>query len=194
MQKNILMLNGSPRKHGNTTIVLQWVSLGIQQHDASIECVDVMHLENTAKGCMGCRRCNDSDDYRCVIDDDTSLLISQMPRKDVIIFASPVYFGSVSAQMKQLIDRMYCLKRYREGMFRIHPDLANVSFGLVATAGADEHSGLNALCEYMQGFAAGFETDLQALLLPRCPPNPKDMQSRGDVREQAIVFGEQLAR
>ncbi len=194
MQKEILMLNGSPRKHGNTTIVLQWVSLGLQQHAANIECIDVMHLDNTARGCLGCRRCNDSDDYRCVLDDDTSLLIRRMPDKDVIVFASPVYFGSVSAQMKQLIDRMYCLKRYYEGTFRIHPALTNVSFGLVATAGGNEHSGLNALCDYMRGFAMGFGTNIQALLLPCCPPDPKETRLRGDMREKAIVFGKQLAR
>ena len=194
MPKKILMLNGSPRKQGNTTIVLQWVSVGLQQYAANIECIDLINLGNKARGCLGCRRCNDSDDYRCVLDDDTSLLIRRMPDKDVIVFASPVYFGSVSAQRKQLIDRMYCLKRYYGGTFRIHPALANVSFGLVATAGADEHAGLNALYDYMQGFAMGFGTNIQALLFPCCPPDPKKMQLRGDLREKAIVFGEQLAQ
>jgi multimeric flavodoxin WrbA len=117
-----------------------------------------------------------------------------MADTDVVVFASPVYFGSVSAQMKQFIDRMYCLKRYQDGQCIMHPAFQHVSFVLVATAGADEHSGLHVLCEHMQGFAAGFGKDIQALLIPRCPPDPHDMHSRGDVREQAISFGEQIAQ
>lgn len=189
-----MILNGSPRKNGNTTILINWVSLGLKKQSVKIEFINMTQLENKANGCMGCRKCNDSDEYRCVIEDETSSLISQMTDKDIVVFASPVYFGSFSAQMKQLIDRMYCLKRYREGNFIIHPALKKVSFVLLATAGADENSGLNFLFEHMKGIAAGVGKEIQALLIPRCPPDPKEMNSRLDVREKAILFGEQIAR
>ena len=194
MNKKIVIINGSPRKNGNTTIVTNWVCLGLKKIGAKIESVHVTKLENKANGCMGCRRCNDSDEYRCVIEDETSALISKIADKDVVVFASPVYFGSFSAQMKQLIDRMYCLKRYRDGNFIINPTLKNVSFVLLATAGADENSGLNFLSEHMHGIAAGFGKKIEELLVPLCPPDPKDMALHSDIREKAILFGEKIAQ
>ena len=194
MNKKIMVISGSPRKNGNTTIVTNWVCLGLKKIGAKIEIIHVTQLENKVNGCMGCRECNNSDEYRCVIDDETSSLIRRILEKDIVLFASPVYFGSFSAQMKQIIDRMYCLKRYMGGSFVINPALRKVSFMLIATAGADENSGLKFLSEHMHSIAAGFGKEIKELLVPLCPPDPKDMVLHSDIREKAILFGEQIAQ
>lgn len=189
MKKKVLIINGSPRNNGNTSILADWVCEGLATTHAEIETVRIMAVENVAHGCMGCRKCNDSDEYRCALEDRTFKLIRKFAEKDVVVFASPVYFGSFTAQMKQLIDRMYCLKRYKEGEFTVWPALKNVAFVLLATAGADEQSGLDFFSEHMQRFAAGFGKEIKEFLVPLCPPDPKDMALRADVREKAIRFG-----
>lgn len=194
MPKKIMIINGSPRRRGNTAIVIDWVASGALKAGADVEIIDAVQLENKGNGCLGCRRCNDSDDYRCVVEDETSSIITQMLEKDVVVFATPVYFGSFSAQMKRLIDRMYCFKRIRDGSFSVVPALKDVSLALIATAGGDEKSGLDFLSKHMRGIAAGLGKEIQELLVPLCPPAPDEMASNLEVREKAIAFGGQLAQ
>lgn len=194
MPKKIMIINGSPRKEGNTATVINWVASGALEEGAEVEIIDAVQLENKGNGCLGCRRCNDSDDYRCVIEDETSSLITQMLDKDVVAFATPVYFGSFSAQMKRLIDRMYCFKRVRDGSFSVEPALKDVSLALIATAGGDEKSGIGFLSEHMRGIAAGLGKEIGEFLVPLCSPVPGEMASNLEVHEKAIAFGGQLAQ
>lgn len=193
MSKKIMIINGSPRKGGNTTIVANWVAAGAMEAGAEVELIDATRLENKANGCQGCRSCNNNEKYRCVIKDETSELVTRILEQDVVVFATPVYFGSCSAQLKRLLDRMYCFKRILGGgRFTVEPGLKNVSLALIATAGADEKSGLTSLAENMRDVTAGLNKELQELLLPFCPAQPTEMASREAVRDQAKAFGKQL--
>ena len=194
MGKKILLINGSPRPKGNTTLVLEWVATGLQRYTDAIDTVRIGRVSNTAHGCLGCRKCNRTDDYTCALDDEISDLILTILRRDVVVFATPVYFGSFSAQMKQLIDRLYCLKCYRENTFTIHPALKPVRFALVATAGADASGGLHFLSQHMRAIAAGFEKEPMELLVPLCPPDPRKTALLDNIRRRAVSFGEAIAR
>jgi len=195
MPKKIMIINGSPRKEGNTATLINWVTSGALEAGAEVEIVDAVRLENKNNGCIGCRSCNKSDDYRCVVKDETSSLITRMLEKDVVAFATPVYFGSFSAQMKRLIDRMYCFKKvHDDGSYSVEPALKGVSLALIATAGGDKKSGLGFLSKHMQGIAAGLGKEIREFMVPLCPAVPGEMASNLEVQEKAIAFGEQLAR
>jgi multimeric flavodoxin WrbA len=104
----ITTLLGSARKKGNTSTVLGWVedelkSLG---HD-----VDRIYLHNKSiAGCLGCSKCREKpNEIGCVQKDDAIEIMEQMIISDVVLYASPIYFWSFSAQMKALIDRTYSL-------------------------------------------------------------------------------------
>lgn len=153
-----------------------------------------MLLENKNNGCIGCRNCQKSDYYRCIIKDETSLLIARILEKDMVVFATPIYFGSFPAKMKRLIDRMYCLIKVRDGSYFVEPALKDVSLALIATAGGDEKSGLSIFSAYMQEFAAGLGKELCEFLVPFSPPAPGEIASNLEVREKAIAFGNQLAQ
>ena len=194
MPKKIMIINGSPRKKGNTATVIKWVVSGAQEAGAEIEIVDAVLLENKNDGCIGCRNCQKSDYYRCVIKDETSSLIARILEKDMVVFATPIYFGSFPAQMKRLIDRMYCLIEIRDGSHFVEPALKDVSLALIATAGGDEKSGLSIFSAYMQEFAVGLGKELCEFLVPFSPPAPGEIVSNLEVREKAIAFGNQLAQ
>lgn len=100
--KKILAFNGSPRKTGNTSTMLQQFIEGANYHKVPTEILNIgdMHLEY----CRGCLRCNILG--HCAIRDDEWEQISQkMDEADILVFATPVYFHHVTAQMKKLIDR-----------------------------------------------------------------------------------------
>lgn len=104
---HILGINGSPRIGGNTDILLGKVLEGSRSKGAKIEKV-VLNTLNFSP----CQECEDMrDDGVCIVDDDMQALFEKIRQADGLILASPIFFGSLSAQTKMMIDRFQCLWR-----------------------------------------------------------------------------------
>jgi multimeric flavodoxin WrbA len=111
MAKKILILNGSPRKNGNTVYLIGKAAEGILRNhpDAKIEIVALSPLKiSPCTACDGCRREERIGKY-CVVRDDMAPLYDKAVNADAIIFASPVYWFNMTAQMKLFMDRLYGL-------------------------------------------------------------------------------------
>ena len=105
----VLGINGSPRIGGNTDILLDKVLEGAGQKGAKTEKITL----NTLKF-FPCQECEDMpDDGTCKIKDDFQAIYRKIKEADAIILASPIFFGSLSAQTKMMIDRFQCLWRYK---------------------------------------------------------------------------------
>lgn len=102
----VIALQGSPRKKGNTAKVLSWVEeeLSSQGHE-----VETIYLNaKTVNGCLACGKCKETmDAVGCVQKDDGLEILEKMVEADLCIFASPLYFWGVTAQLKAVIDRTY---------------------------------------------------------------------------------------
>lgn len=95
---------GSPRKKGNTNRVLKWVEEelgGLDHQTARINVVDFKI--NGCKGCFMCKKVPDS--HGCPQKDDAGEILNRLIASDAIVYASPNYMWSLTAQMKALIDR-----------------------------------------------------------------------------------------
>jgi len=97
----ILGIYGSPRKNGNTDQLLDKVLEGAACDDAEISKIYVRKLD--IKGCLGCGGCDKTG--QCVIKDEMQTIYLLLEEADIIFMASPIYFYSVTAQLKLLIDR-----------------------------------------------------------------------------------------
>ncbi len=106
----ILGISGSPRRHGNTEILLDRALDGASQAGAVVEKIVVSEL--CIGPCRGCFRCIKNG--VCAIRDDMRLVYRKLDEADGIILASPVYFGSISSQLKTMIDRFnsYWVAKY----------------------------------------------------------------------------------
>jgi len=98
--KKVLILFASPRKNGNTHFVTVSVIKGIE-YEASIEWIFVSDLKISP--CSACNGCEPSG--ICIIEDAMTEIYKKTNEADIVIVASPLYFNSVSAQLKILIDR-----------------------------------------------------------------------------------------
>ena len=99
----VLAINGSPRKNGNTKLVIERVFHPLQE--AGIETEFFQLGGKPVHGCTACGKCRQVKDGRCHIKNDTiNLAIEKMLEADAIILGSPVYFADVSTEMKALID------------------------------------------------------------------------------------------
>ena len=105
----ILGVVGSPRKGGNTEILMREVLQ--QAHEAGCETEMFRMSEKRVAPCDACAGCVETGS--CVIQDDMQELYSMLDRADGIVIGTPVYFGSVSAQTKAIMDRMFSLLRRR---------------------------------------------------------------------------------
>jgi multimeric flavodoxin WrbA len=100
----VIVINGSPRKEGNTAILIQTVFNELIKQDIETELIQLSgkHIE----GCKACWACHKNKNKQCVITDDFfNECFSKMVDSDGIILGSPVYSVGVTSQMKALIDR-----------------------------------------------------------------------------------------
>ena len=101
---NILILSGSPRKGGNTDLLVGAFAKGASQKH-HVEVVSVHDYK--VNPCMGCNACFKNKANACVQNDDMSLIYEKMSWADMLMIASPVYFYGLSAQLKAVIDRFH---------------------------------------------------------------------------------------
>lgn len=99
--KKILILSSSPRKGGNSQTLCEQFAKGAQEMGHAVELISLR--ERNIHCCIGCLACLQNG--VCVQKDDMAEILEKMLAADVIVLATPVYFYSMSAQMKMLIDR-----------------------------------------------------------------------------------------
>ena len=106
----ILGIAGSPRKNGNTEILVK-EALSIA-HSCGAETEIIHASEENIKSCDGCESCKVTG--KCHIDDGMQDIYRKLLQSDGIIFGSPVYYWSVTSQIKALIDRTFAFKRKKQ--------------------------------------------------------------------------------
>lgn len=101
MRKKVLILSGSPRKGGNSNILCDEFAKGAAESGHEVEKICV--AEKNIGYCRACYACKNSG--ICAIKDDMAELLQKIIDADVLVLASPVYFYSIDAQLKAVIDR-----------------------------------------------------------------------------------------
>lgn len=100
----VVAFNGSPRREGNTSILLRTVCEELEKEGIETETVQIGGRQ--VHGCTACMKCFENLDKRCVIDTDfINDCIQKMVEADGIIIGTPTYFTDVSVEVKALIDR-----------------------------------------------------------------------------------------
>lgn len=103
--KRILVIQGGGRPKGNTA---QLVSSFVQGAEEAGHCVEVISLlKNEVKGCLGCNACRYSKP--CIQKDSFNDIVPKIKDADMIVFASPLYFWTISSRIKAFIERFYCI-------------------------------------------------------------------------------------
>ena len=137
--KKILILSSSPRRGGNSDILCDEFLRGATE--AGNEAEKIFLRDKNINYCTGCSVCS-MYGKPCPQKDDMSEIIEKMLAADVIVMATPVYFYTMSAQMKTLIDR--CCARYTE--------MKNKDFFFIVTAAEDDKEKMLRTIDTFQGF------------------------------------------
>ncbi|MBU1007261.1 MAG: flavodoxin family protein [Candidatus Omnitrophica bacterium] len=103
----VLGINASPRAGGNTDMLLEQVLAGARENGAETGKIILGELKFSP-----CLECADmKDDGSCIVRDDMQSVYEKIKGADALVFASPIFFGSLSAQAKMMIDRFQCVWR-----------------------------------------------------------------------------------
>ena len=124
----VVAINGSPRKQGNTDLLLRTVLEPFTKAGADIEFVEL--AGHAIRGCTACYICFHKQNGKCVLTKDlVNDCIAKMAAADVILLGSPNYFTDVTSEMKALIDRCGMVGRANGNLFRRKLGAAVVASG-----------------------------------------------------------------
>lgn len=103
--KNVLVIQGGGRPRGNTAQLVESFVKGVTEAGHQAEIVSL--IKNEVKGYLGCNACRYGKP--CIQKDGFNGLVPKIKETDLIVFASPLYFWTVSARIKAFIERFYCI-------------------------------------------------------------------------------------
>ena len=108
----VLMINGSPRKNGNTARALEEIASVFAKNGIEYEVVQVGHLP--IRGCTTCFSCKKTG--KCAIDDVVNELALKLEACDGLVIGSPVYYASANGTLIALLDRLFYSTRFSKAM------------------------------------------------------------------------------
>lgn len=139
---NVIAINGSARKDGNTALLIKAVF--DQLESAGISTGMIQLGGKSLRGCTACMKCWENQDGRCVIENDQlNEIFDKMNSADGIVLGSPTYFADVTAEMKALIDRTGMVARANGNLLR-----RKVGAGIVAVRRGGAMHALQSLQNY----------------------------------------------
>jgi multimeric flavodoxin WrbA len=185
--KKILIINGSPKKDGNTAALVDWFSQGARSKGADVEVVRAAFLKYKTLGCISCRACQKSDKYECCIEDGAKPVLAKMAEMDVIVFATPLYFFGPSAQLKLIFDRMFSLYKWDNEAGTMKTPLKGKT--LVLLTSAFEDIGLDALEKPFALTAEYTGMKFESVLVANAGVSGEIAKKRPDIREKVISLG-----
>ncbi len=134
----VLGISGSPRRNGNSELLIREFMRGAESGCHKAELIILSELKISP--CTSCGSCQKNG--KCIIIDDMQLMHEKLLQADCIVFASPIYFGGVSAQLKAFIDRCQTLwsRKYILKQELISPDRGKRAGYFISTAGTKGYS------------------------------------------------------
>ncbi len=182
----IVTVLGSPRKRGNTSAILEAFERLACQRQHNVERINAVDWD--VRGCLGCDTCFDTlDEPGCAQDDDAAWMLERILAAHLVVYASPVYAWGFTAQLKPLIDRHYCLVKWRRDEVA-SALMAGKRVALLATCGGDAAGNADLLEEtfkrlldYLQAQPAGF------YVLDNCSNRLDGPGEAGDVLAQRMA-------
>ncbi len=177
--KKVLVLSGSPRMHGNSSILCDELIRGAEEAGHQTEKINVARKK--VGGCLGCNACYQNDGV-CIQKDDMKEIEEKMMAADVIVLASPIYFYSMSAQLKAVIDRTYSF----------HTKLKGKKFCFIITCAAPEESYTEAMLASLRGFTCCVPESVEGGIVIGLGTNEAGAVKKTAAMQQAYEMGRNL--
>lgn len=176
ISKKVLILMSSPRLNCNTDKLCNKFKEGALMQGHSVVKIDI--AKKNIKHCDSCYKCKEPP-YECHINDDMFYVLNEFLSADVIVLASPVYFYSISAQLKTFIDR--CVVKWE--------NIADKEFYYIISAAQNSKLATVATIACMRGFVTCLKNSKERDILCACGINSSNPIENTDYLNQAFQMG-----
>lgn len=179
--KKITIISTSLRKNSNSEILAKEFMKGAKVNGNEINYVN---LKNTnIKFCIGCLSCQKT--HKCVLKDDiTKEMLDDICNSDIIVFVTPVYYYTVTGQLKTFIDRMNPI---------YNMDYKFKDIYVISSAAEDEVRTFKGIKEDIKGFVDCYEgTKIKGTLFAGGLEKPNDAKKRDDYMKMAYEMGSKI--
>ena len=184
---NILCINGSPRRDGSSVLLLQQILAGIQAEEHNVK---IWHLRDADIGyCIGCKACHRTG--HCVQRDDVDSILQDLIAADLVILASPSYWGDVTGQMKVFFDRNTPYSDTNPSTDKLVVPLGKSGVAVAVRAGKTERENLHIL-ETIEHYFGHLGITPRGRLSVTGVDTIEDLNDQPEALERAYALGEQL--
>ncbi len=190
MKTDILLINGSPRKKGNTSVLLDEINrvLGCKCIRAEIVHLDSMRIAP----CRGCLWCQGGDDRWCIQKDDMQALYRRLLACRGLVLASPVYWDGVTAQLKLFIDRLFAMMKWKGA--KCKSLISGKQAAMVLVAGGGPKDGLGDSRRMLRTVIKWCGFSFAGQLIVPFVDKPGEVKGKEEVMEKAKRLALKLAR
>lgn len=185
--KRIIGISGSPRRDGNTEMLLDKALEYARRKGAKTKKIILNELKFSP--CQECE--NIREDGVCIIKDDWQKVFSEIEQSDAIILASPIFFGSVSAQTKMFIDRFQCLW-LSKNIFKIYKPKKRKTGSFICVEASKREDFFENAKAIVKNFFATIDTDYKRELLCSGIDSKGAINKKPDCLNKAAEIGEKI--
>jgi multimeric flavodoxin WrbA len=192
MAAKVLGISASPRKDGNSEILLKKALEGAESAGLTSEFVRLADLDIAP--CIECNHCYETG--VCKIQDDFQIIMKKMLNSQRLIFATPIFFLTVSAQAKLLIDRCQCLWARKIVLKRplgAAPSPTGRGAMVIAVGGSKSKKMFESIRLTMKSYFCVIDTPYAAGLFVNKIDHPGDIEKHPQALEQAFQLGWEFA-
>jgi multimeric flavodoxin WrbA len=186
MMKAVCIL-GSPKPKGSTSVIVDEIFRALKAYDIETHLYQLSDLN--IGYCCGCKSCDITG--KCVQTDDVQKMIGDIFASQLVIVASPSYWGDVTGQMKVFIDR--CTPYCNTNSARLPISSSVKGVAVAVRAGGSKRENLN-LVHTIEHFLGHLDIPLISYFTVEGISSEKDLLQRPDVLKDAYAFGENLFR
>jgi multimeric flavodoxin WrbA len=189
----IIAINGSPRREGNTSTLIKTILAGAQSRGA--ETVEVRLHDIDLKGCMGCLSCRKNPGH-CRQEDALSPYLEALKTCRAYIIGSPIYMYHVTGQMKIFVDRIYSLYISRENEPGVYDPAVppGKPYALVTSQGHPDPDRFGKSIRWLAGMTGSGMGAKEVGRLIHCNSHLKPVNEDAILLEQAREIGRRLAQ
>ena len=186
MGKTVLVLKGSPRKNGNSSVLADQAAEGARQKGAEVASFRIDEMD--IRPCDACDFCQDTNGI-CVIKDDMQALYPKIRDAHAIVIASPIYWFTISAQIKLCIDRWYAFEPIKR---EVWPDK---KIGIILTYGDSDpyNSGAVNAIHTFQSMFDYLGVDIAGIVYGSAS-DIGEVEMQPELMEKAYQLGEKLVQ
>ncbi|MGM9994290.1 MAG: flavodoxin family protein [Candidatus Avigastranaerophilus sp.] len=142
--KNVVIISSSLRRNGNSSVMAQAFEKGAKDAGNNVQLINLKDIElNFCKGCFVCQNLK-----KCIINDGINDILDTVRTADVLVFATPIYYYSISGQLKTFLDRLNPLYTIGHNFKEIY---------LLAAAADNDDSSVDGAKKEIQGWIDCFD-------------------------------------